>query len=118
MIVESISILIIIMLILVIFVRERRYEYAKTAGILMILPGAYVLSFFSSLAIHRIFNNNSIVIILTGIVIGLIIAGMLIGLMAYHIKKPKLRAVYISTNGAFILIVGMIMLFDTVNRTF
>ena len=41
---EAIAIIVVILLMFIIFLREHRLEYAKTAVILMILPGMYAIS--------------------------------------------------------------------------
>lgn len=118
MIVESISILVILFLMLVIFLREHRYEYARTSGILMILPGSYLVSYFIGFAVYRLLGTAPRAnILLIGIIIGLIAACMLVGLMVYHIRKPKLKLAYACTNGLFLLILGILMLFDTLQRS-
>ena len=118
MVVESISISVIIFLILLIFIREKRLEYAKTAGILLILPGSYLISFFISFAFNRFFDLNRNDIVLIGSIIGLIASCLLIGFIAYKIKKNNLRLLYCLTNGVFILVLGLIMIFDTISRNF
>lgn len=110
MFVESIAIIVVILLIFIIFLREHRIEYAKTAAILTILPASYALSYFISYAINKLFSVDSTYIIFYGIIIGLILTSILIGCMAYAINQKKLRIIYVSMNGLFILILTIIMM--------
>ena len=109
---ESIAILIVILLILIIFIREHCNEYAKTAVILMILPGTYILSYIITLFVDRFFHIQNYYIVFVGIIIGLIITCFLIGLMAYHIKRKSLKIMYICMNGLILLSLTIIMLLD------
>lgn len=118
MIVESFAMSVIILLILFIFVREKRFEYAKTAGILLILPGSYLVGIFASIGFYKLFSINRNYVVLLGTIMGLIASCLLIGLMAYHIKKSNLKLAYIFINGIFILVIGIIMIFDTIFRVF
>lgn len=118
MIVESVAILVILFLMLMIFLREQRYEYARTAGILMILPGSYLVSYAIGFSVYRLIGSAPRAnILLIGIIIGLIAACILVGLMIYHIRKPKLKLAYACTNGLFLLILGVMMLFDTLQKS-
>lgn len=110
MFVESIAIIVVILLIFIIFLREHRIEYAKTAAILIILPASYALSFFISYIINKLFSINSTYIIFYGIIIGLVLTCILIGCMAYAINQKKLRVIYVSMNGFFVLILTIIMM--------
>ena len=110
MFVESIAIIVVILLIFIIFLREHRIEYAKTAAILTILPVSYALSYFISYLINKLFSINSTYIIFYGILIGLILTCILIGCMAYEINQKKLRVIYVSMNGLFVLILTIIMM--------
>lgn len=118
MVVESISMIIILTLIMFIFLREKRFEYAKTTAILLILPASYLLGVFLSYAFNIMFDvlRNNVVLLFS--ILGIIATCILIGLMAYHIKNGRLRCVYVLINGIFILIIGIVMIFDTINRTF
>ena len=107
---EAIAIIVVILLIFIIFLREHRIEYAKTAVILMILPGMYALSCVVSSVINKLLSVDETYIIFYGVIVGLILACILIGCMAHKIGKKKLRVVYISMNGLFVLILTIIML--------
>lgn len=110
MFVESIAIIVVILLIFIIFLREHRIEYAKTTAILTILPASYALSYFISYIMNKLFSINSTYIIFYGIIIGLILTCILIGCMAYAINQKKLRIIYVSMNGLFVLILTIIMM--------
>ena len=107
---EAIAIIVVILLMFIIFLREHRIEYAKTAAILMILPGTYAMSCVISSILSKFFSVDETYIIFYGVIVGLILTCILIGCMAYKIGKKKLRAVYVSMNGLFVLILTAIML--------
>ena len=107
---ESIAIIVVILLMFIIFLREHRLEYAKTAGILMILPGTYAISCVVASVANRLLSVEQMHIIFYGVIVGLILACILIGCMANKIGKKKLRVLYVSVNGLFVLILTIIML--------
>lgn len=107
---ESIAITVVILLIFIIFLREHRIEYAKTAAILTILPISYAFSYIISYVINKLFSVNSTYIIFYGILIGLILTCILIGCMAHAINQKKLKIIYVSMNGIFVLILTIIMM--------
>ena len=113
MVVESVSILAIIFLILILFLREKRYEYARTAGILTLLPAGYLLGYLFSYLAYSLcgFSGGELLLIFT--LIGVLSSGLMIGLMGYHIKRVRLRIAYCLINGLFIAVVGILMIFDT-----
>ncbi len=110
MFVESIAIIVVILLIFIIFLREHHTEYAKTAAILTILPISYALSYFISYLINKLFSVDSTYIIFYGILIGLILTCILIGCMAHTIKRRKLKIIYVTMNGLFVLTLTIIMI--------
>lgn len=116
MIVESIAILVVIILILILFLREKRYEYAQTVGILAILPISYLIGYLIEYLAYNmdVALNGELLLIFT--LVGVLSAGLMIGLMGYKIKRIRLRVLYCSINGLFIVIVGILMIFDTLNK--
>ncbi len=116
MVVESVAILAVIILILILFLREKRYEYARTAGILAILPISYLIGYLIEYLAYTMqcLLNGELLLIFT--LIGVLSTGLMIGLMGYKIKRIRLRVLYCSINGLFIAIVGILMIFDTLNK--
>lgn len=110
MFVDSIAIIVVILLIFIIFLREHHTEYAKTAAILTILPISYALSYFISYVINKPFSVDSTYIIFYGILIGLILTCILIGCMTHTIKRRKLKIIYVTMNGLFVLTLTIIMI--------
>lgn len=113
MIVESVAILLIIFLILIIFLREKQYDYARTAGILMLLPGSYLIGYLLTYFSSCLFGFGGSQILLVVNLLGILSSGLLIGVMACYIKRKRLRVVYCVTNGLYIAVIGVLMIFNT-----
>ena len=113
MITESIIIIILIAVISGVFLREKRYDYAKSTGILLIVPLTYLLGFALSRPIAILKQVERIDVILIATIIGLIISCILLGLRCISIKQKKLKVAYLMINGMFIGIISLIFIYDT-----
>ena len=113
MVTEAIIIIILIAVISGVFLREKRYDYAKSTGVLLIMPLAYLFGFALSRPIATLKQVERIDVILVAIIIGLMISCILLGLRCISIKQKKLKLAYLIVNGAFIGIISLIFIYDT-----
>ena len=91
MVTEAIIIIILIAVISGVFLREKRYDYAKSTGVLLIMPLAYLFGFALSRPIATLKQVERIDVILVAIIIGLMISCILLGLRCISIKQKKAK---------------------------
>lgn len=114
MVVESLCIIVIILLIAFIFLRDKRYEYARSAMMLLIVPVSYLIAYGLSYPLMPLLDCHQSTILIVGIVIGMVAAAIMQGLTGLSIKKQSLRAAYLIMSGLFILVLGLIFIFYSI----
>lgn len=112
MIVESACIIILILAISVVFMRQRRFDYAKATGILLIVPACNLLAAFISKPLSRLQHVDREDVMIIAIILGLIISCILLGLRCIHIKGKRLRLAYLIVNGVFIGLLSLIFIYN------
>ncbi len=110
MVIECISIIIVLMGLVLAFLRAHRKKYAFAVIPLMILPALHLLSYPTSVYLHKFFGAAELSVQHSVTVIALVISCLALGMMSRTFSSRRNRAVFIGICGIYTVILALILI--------